>query len=158
MFRPRTILLVEDNPDDIVLVRRAMQKVSPPVELAVAPDGAEALAKLFGDAAAGKPPAPRPPALVLLDLKMPRVNGFEVLRRIRSDDVTRLVPVVIFTSSDEEEDVRNGLEGGANSFVQKPVGAAEFSTAVADLTHYWLRVHQPLTPRREPVGAGLLVA
>lgn len=127
-----TILLVEDNPDDELLTMRALAKnhIANPVR--VARDGAEALDLLFGDA------ADELPQLVLLDLKLPKVDGLDVLRRIRSQDRTRLLPVVVLTSSDEENDLVRSYELGANSYVRKPVEFDAFVKAVGTLGLYWL--------------------
>lgn len=134
------ILLVEDNPDDEALTLRAFKQnhVANPVD--VARDGAQALAHLFPPAGV---PAPPLPGLVLLDLKLPKVDGFEVLRRIRSTDRTRLLPVVILTSSKEEKDVITGYGLGANSYIVKPVDFAQFTDAVHELKLYWLVLNHP---------------
>lgn len=139
----RPILLVEDNPDDELLTRRALEKNRIRNPLIVVHDGEEALNFIFGRAAyAGRDPAD-PPALVLLDLKLPRVDGLEVLRQIRADPRTKLYPVVILTSSREECDVVNGYSLGANSYIRKPVDFNEFMSAVRDLGLYWLVLNEP---------------
>jgi len=144
---PGKILLVEDNPDDVALTLRALKSHNITNDVVVAEDGAKALAYLFG--ADGAPAPEAPPAVVLLDLKLPKINGLEVLRRIRSDERTRLLPVVILTSSDEERDVIDGYSLGANSYVRKPVDFVEFTQAAKQLGLYWLLMNRPPpTPRR----------
>ena len=133
------VLLVEDNPDDEELTRRAFKKSRVINELVVARDGQEALDCIFGDGA-------RPIAdiqLVLLDLKLPKIHGLEVLRRIRSDPRTRTLPVVILTSSDEERDLVAGYDLGANSYIRKPVDFQQFAEAVQQLSLYWLVLNEP---------------
>jgi len=130
------ILLVEDNPDDEALTRRALAKNNIQNEVRVARDGAEALALLFGTGA--EVDAIVVPEVVLLDLKLPKVDGLEVLRRIRADERTRLLPVVILTSSREERDMISGYGLGANSYIRKPVDFGEFVEAVRQLGLYWL--------------------
>ena len=138
------ILLVEDNPDHQELTLMTLAENNVLNEVVVANDGLEALDYLFGTSAhVGRDPRDVP-ALVLLDLKLPRLNGIEVLRRIRDDARTRLVPVVILTSSSEEEDVVASLESGANSYVRKPVDFSRFIEQVQRLQVYWLLVHEPL--------------
>jgi two-component system response regulator len=132
----RVILLVEDNPDDEALMMRAFQKSKLANEVAVARDGVEALAHL---ADAGRPL----PTLVLLDLKLPRVDGLEVLRRIRADARTRMLPVVVLTSSREEQDLVESYRLGANSYVRKPVDFTSFVEAVQTLGLYWMVVNEP---------------
>jgi two-component system response regulator len=142
----RMILLVEDNPDDEALTRRALAKNNIQNEIAVARDGAEALDCLFGTGQhEGRPVTPE---LVLLDLKLPKVDGLEVLRRIRSHPRTRLLPVVILTSSLEEKDVISGYGLGANSYIRKPVDFGQFVESVRQLGLYWLILNQP-PPRPE---------
>ncbi len=135
-----TILLVEDNPKDVVLTQRALQKSNIANDLVVVEDGVEALCYLLGED--GRTPGPLP-VVVLLDLKLPRVDGLEVLRRIRSAERTRLVPVVVLTSSDEEKDIMKSYDLGANSFVRKPVKFTEFAAAVSQLGLYWLVLNHP---------------
>lgn len=138
------ILLVEDNPDHQELTLMTLAENNVLNEVVVANDGLQALDYLFGTGAhAGRDPCDLP-ALVLLDLKLPRLNGIEVLRRIREDARTRLVPVVILTSSSEEEDIVASLESGANSYVRKPVDFSRFIEQVQRLQVYWLLVHEPL--------------
>ena len=129
-MRDNYVLLVEDNPDDVALTLRAFKKSNILNEVVVAKDGEEALAKLFS--------SEPPPQLVLLDLKLPKVDGLEVLRRIRKDEKLRMLPVVILTSSREEKDLIEGYSLGANSFVQKPVDFEQFLEATRQLSLYWL--------------------
>ncbi|MGA2765304.1 MAG: response regulator [Spirochaetia bacterium] len=124
------VLLVEDNPDDVALTLRAFKKSNILNEIVVAKDGEEALSRLFSSAS--------PPQLVLLDLKLPKVDGLEVLRRIRKDEKLRMLPVVILTSSREEKDLIEGYSLGANSYVQKPVDFEQFLEATRQLSLYWL--------------------
>ncbi len=137
-------MLVEDNPDDVALTLRALKKSNVSSEVVVARDGQEALDYLFS---AGNPTSPDPhpmPRVVLLDLKLPRMSGLEVLRRLRADERTRLLPVVILTSSNEERDVMEGYSLGANSYVRKPVDFAQFTEAIRLLGMYWLVLNEPL--------------
>jgi CheY-like chemotaxis protein len=134
----KMILLVEDNPDDQELTRLAFAKHNLQNDLVIANDGVEALEYLFGSAARDDPD-PRPlPAVVLLDLKLPRVDGLEVLRRIRAHPDTRTLPVVVLTSSQEDQDVAASYSSGVNSYIRKPVNFVEFVDAVRQLGLYWL--------------------
>ncbi len=133
MMRDKRILLVEDNPDDIELTLRALKKNKIVNEVVVAHDGAEALQLLFEG-----PLAELPPELVLLDLKLPKMGGIEVLRRIRAEPSTKRLPVVVLTSSTEEGDLVTSYDGGANSFIHKPVDFEQFTEAVHQLGLYWL--------------------
>lgn len=139
---PRSILLVEDNPDDVDLTLRAFQRagITDPVE--VVTDGVEALEYLFAKGAYAGRAGRALPSVVLLDLKLPRLSGHEVLRRIRADPRTSVVPVVILTSSVEEEDLVNGYRNGANSYVRKPVSYTEFVEAARQLGLYWLALNR----------------
>ncbi len=145
-MNPGKILLVEDNPDDVALTLRALKSHNITNEVIVAQDGVEAIDYLFGTTTR---PAPADlPAVVLLDLKLPKINGMEVLQRIRSEERTTLLPVVILTSSDEERDVIDGYKLGANSYVRKPVDFVEFTKAAQQLGLYWLLMNRtPPSPR-----------
>jgi CheY-like chemotaxis protein len=134
----RLILLVEDNPDDEALALRALKRQSVSTEVAVARDGAEALDFLFATGMWANRDASVLPAVVLLDLKLPKVDGLEVLRRVRADQRTQLLPVVIMSSSDEAKDVVESYRLGANSYIRKPVDFALFSDTVRQLGAYWL--------------------
>ena len=137
-----TILLVEDNPDDVDLTLRAFQKNNIANEVVVARDGVEALDYLFARGShASRDPA-RSPSVVLLDLKLPRIDGLEVLGQIRADERTKLLPVVILTSSKEEQDLIKGYALGANSYIRKPVDFAQFMEAVRQLGLYWLVLNE----------------
>jgi two-component system, response regulator len=136
------ILLVEDNPDHQELTLMTLSENNVMNEVVVASDGLEALEYLFGTGRHGERDARDVPALVLLDLKLPKLSGIEVLRRIREDERTRYVPVVILTSSSEEEDIVASLENGANSYVRKPVDFARFVEQLQRLQVYWLLVHE----------------
>lgn len=139
----RIILLVEDNPDDEALTLRALKKNNILNEVVVARDGAEALEYLFRTGAyAGRDQSVRP-AVILLDLKLPKIDGLEVLRRLRTDERTKLLPVVILTSSREEQDLVNGYKLGANSYIRKPVDFTQFMEAVRHLGLYWLVLNEP---------------
>lgn len=133
----KVILLVEDDPDDESLTVRALTKNKILNRIIVAHDGAEALDYLFGKE---KRPLPE---LVLLDLKLPKVDGLEVLRRIRGEERTKMLPVIIFTSSKEDKDVVNGYKLGCNSYVRKPVDFDQFVEAVHQLQLYWLLLNEP---------------
>jgi len=136
----KSVLLVEDNPDDVTLMLRALRRANVVDEddVAVARDGVEALEYLSGTGAYADRDADLLPAVVLLDLKLPKVNGLEVLRHLRADTKTRLIPVVIVTSSDEDSDVIEGYRLGANSYVRKPEDFDQFADAVRQLGLYWL--------------------
>ncbi len=141
----RTILLVEDNPDDEALTLRAFKKSDIRNEVVVLRDGAEALAYLFpgnGDT------VPRP-ALILLDLNLPKVGGLEVLRRMRADERTQMIPVVVLTSSKLDEDILDSYRNGANAYVRKPVNFSDFAEAVRTLGVFWLLLNEPV-PDRQP--------
>ena len=138
----KIILVVEDNPDDEEFTLRALKRANVTNEIVVVRDGEEAVDYLFGTGRhAGRDPAERP-AVVLLDLKLPKLNGIEVLQRMRAAPETRLVPVVILTSSSEEEDKLKSYSSGANSYVRKPVEFAAFADAVARLGVYWLLINE----------------
>ena len=133
----KTILLVEDNPDDEFLALRALRQNKVANEVVVARDGVEALDYLFGEGSrAGK--APLVPEVILLDLKLPKIDGLEVLRRIRADERTRRIPTVILTTSSERVDIEASYDGGCNSYIRKPVDFEQFIDAVRQLGLYWL--------------------
>ena len=142
----KMILLVEDNPDDEALTLRAVRKHMP-YGIMVARDGAEALEFLFGTGRHAGRDVTLNPLLVLLDLKLPKVNGLEVLRRLREDARTRSVPVIVFTSSTEEQDILDSYLLGANSYVRKPVDYGQFCDDLKQMMTYWLSVNQ-LPPQR----------
>ena len=139
-MKKKIILLVEDNPDDVALTLRALAKNRIMNDVVVVRDGVEALDFLFGQN--GAEPDKRRPTVVLLDLKLPRVDGIEVLRRIRSDDHLRGVPVVVLTSSKEERDLVQSYQLGANSYIRKPVDFEKFVDAVGHLGLYWLLLNE----------------
>ncbi len=147
--KDKIILLIEDNPDDEALTLRALKKNNIKNEVVVAHDGAEALDYFFGTGSYAGRDLTIMPQLTLLDLKLPKVNGLEVLRRLRADELTRLLPVVILTSSNEEQDRINGYGLGANSYVRKPVDFGQFVDAVRQLGLYWLILNEsaPMTRR-----------
>lgn len=142
----RKVLLVEDSSDDEVLTLRVFKKNNIKNEVIVARDGAEALEFLFGSEKA--PPLNPLPTVILLDLKLPKIDGLEVLRRIRADEKTKFIPVVILTSSKEEQDVIESYKLGANGYVRKPVEFSEFSDAIGRLSVYWLLVNEPPSQKR----------
>jgi two-component system response regulator len=141
----KTILLVEDNPDDVTLTLRAFKQHSVQNEVVVARDGMEALDYLFGMGAYANRDVESKPQLILLDLKLPRIDGIEVLRRVRADKRTCLLPVVILTSSREEQDLTDCYRLGANSYICKPVDFEEFVEAVRQLDLYWLVLNETPT-------------
>jgi two-component system response regulator len=145
----KSVLLVEDNPDDVTLMLRALRRANVVTEddVAVARDGVEALEYLAGTGSHPDRAADLLPAVVLLDLKLPKVNGLEVLRHVRADDRTKLIPVVIVTSSDEEHDVIEGYRLGANSYVRKPEDFEQFVDAVRQMGLYWLFLNR-VPPRQ----------
>jgi two-component system response regulator len=140
----KTMLLVEDNPDDAKLTLRAFQKNNIMNPVVVARDGVEALDFLFGRGAYAERAGGPPPTLVVLDLKLPRLDGLGVLKAMRADARTKHIPVVVLTSSEEEQDVVSSYAFGANSYVRKPVDFAEFVEAAKLLGLYWLVLNQPL--------------
>jgi two-component system response regulator len=143
----KIILLVEDNPKDEALTLRALKRNNILNEVAVARDGVEALAYLYATEADG---GVRPlPQLILLDLKLPKIDGLEVLRRIRSEERTRLLPVVVLTTSTEDKDRLEGYRLGANSYVRKPVDFVQFAEAVGQLGLYWLVLNEPPPAMRQ---------
>jgi len=143
MAKQPTILLVEDNPDDAELTARALTNSHVANEILLARDGEEAINLLFTTSDSPEQTSPLLPAVVLLDLKLPKLSGLDVLKRIRSNPRTQYLPVVILTSSSEEEDILTSYQLGANSYVRKPVEFQKFSTAIQQLGLYWLSVNQP---------------
>jgi len=141
--RSETILLVEDNDDDIELTLRALKENNIKNGIKVMPDGVEALDYLFCRGAYADRDADDMPIVILLDLKMPKLDGMEVLKRLRGDERTKLIPVVILTTSDEEKDRFQSYDLGANSYVRKPVEFAAFSEAVRQLGLYWMLLNEP---------------
>jgi CheY-like chemotaxis protein len=144
MNEPIEILLVEDNPNDVELTLRAFTRQKFAVRFQVARDGAEALDYLFGRGVHQGRDLSHQPKLILLDLKLPKVDGMEVLREIKSDPKTQLIPVVILTSSSIERDIRNGYDRGANSYIVKPVNYDQFMTMVNALGTYWLKFNKTM--------------
>jgi two-component system, response regulator len=141
----QTILLIEDNPDDQLLTLRAMKKNNISNEVVVATDGAEAIEYLFSAEAADR----ELPGLILLDLKLPKIDGLDVLHKIRADKRTQIIPVVVLTSSKEQEDILDSYHSGANGYVRKPVDFTDFSEAVRTLGMFWLLLNEP-APRIRP--------
>ena len=142
----RSILLVEDNPDDEALTLRALRQSNITNRIVVAHDGVEALAHLLGSVPEVGCDTRLIPAVVLLDLKLPKLGGLEVLSRLRADERTRLLPVVVLTSSSEERDVIGSYSNGANSYIRKPVDFAQFADAIRQLGLYWLVINEPPPP------------
>ncbi len=140
----KTILLVEDNPDDVELTLRALRQYNVTNEITVVRDGAEALDYLFATGAYADHGTSTMPAVVILDLKLPKVDGLDILQRMRADERTKLTPVVVLTSSKEEQDMVNSYKFGANSYVQKPVVFNQFIEATRQLGLYWLVINEPL--------------
>ena len=143
----KMILLVEDNPDDEELTTRALRHARIANEIVVARDGAEALEFLFGEGAYAGRDVARMPAVILLDLKLPKLSGLDVLHRLRADPRTKLIPTVVLTSSSEDEDMLKSYQFGANSYVRKPVDFGQFATAVSQLGVYWLLLNEPVPQR-----------
>lgn len=139
----KTILLVEDNPDDEALTIRALKRNHISNEIAIARDGVEALDYLFGTGIYEGRNINIKPTVVLLDLKLPRLDGLEVLRRLREDERTKLLPVVVMTTSSEERDRIDSYSLGCNSYIRKPVDFLQFSEAVRQLGMYWLLINEP---------------
>jgi two-component system response regulator len=144
----KTILLVEDNPDDEALTFRALTKNNIGSHVVVAHDGAEALDYLFCTEQYSERDVNLDPEVVLLDLNLPKVSGLEVLHRLRTNERTKNLPVVILTSSNEEQDLLKGYDNGANSYVRKPVDFNEFIDAVRQLGLYWLELNEQPPARR----------
>lgn len=144
----KTILLVEDNADDEALTLRALKRNNIQNEVVVARDGVEALDYLFATGSFAGRDLKVMPTLTLLDLKLPKIDGLEVLRRLRAEERTRLLPVVILTSSKEEQDIITGYSLGANSYIRKPVDFSQFTEAVRELGLYWLVLNEPPPSRK----------
>ena len=144
-----TILLVEDNPDDEVLTVRALQKQPIAHKVIAVRDGAEALEYLLGTGQYAGRDVSDSPTVVVLDLKLPKVDGLEVLRQLRASDRTKHIPVVVLTSSDDQRDISESYRLGANSYVRKPVNFDQFQEAVCHVQSYWLRLNEP-PPSEEP--------
>jgi two-component system response regulator len=144
----KIILLVEDNPKDEVLTIRAFKKNGIANEVVVARDGAEALDYLFAIGSYADRIVTEAPALILLDLNLPKIGGLDVLKRIRADERTKCLPVVILTSSDEEIDLMKGYDSGANSYVRKPIEFLQFVAAIQQVGLYWLVLNEPVPPIR----------
>jgi CheY-like chemotaxis protein len=142
-MRFKTILLIEDNASDIDLTKRALERGHIANHLVVAEDGKEAIDYLWGEGSYADRDISDLPTLTLLDLKLPKVPGLEVLRRIREDPRTRRLPVVILTSSKEEQDIAAGYDLGINSYIQKPINFKQFSQAIEQLGLYWLVLNEP---------------
>jgi two-component system response regulator len=147
-LKPKNILLVEDNPSDVGLTRRALEKSHIANELVVAEDGQEALDYLLRGAPLAGSKMTELPALILLDLKLPKVDGLQVLRQIRADDGTSHLPVVILTTSNEEMDITQSYNLGANSYIRKPVDFKQFVEAVQHLGLYWLVLNEPAPSKK----------
>jgi len=145
-MKSRRILLVEDSPSDVKLTKRALEQNQITNELIVAEDGGEALDYLFATGQYAGRDVHDLPAVVLLDLKLPKIEGLEVLQRIRANEFTRLVPVVILTSSDQEQDMIASYKLGANSYIRKPVDFHRFTEAARTLGLYWLLLNEPPPP------------
>ncbi|MCH8040196.1 MAG: response regulator [Nitrospinae bacterium] len=147
-MKERVILLVEDHPDDEELTMRALAKNNILNQVVVARDGVQALEYLLGTGAHAGRDTTVMPQLILLDLKLPKIDGLEVLRRLRADERTRFLPIVILTSSKEEQDLIKSYKLGANSYIRKPVDFIEFTKAVQQLGLYWLILNEPVPDRR----------
>jgi CheY-like chemotaxis protein len=147
-MNPKTILLIEDNPSDVGLTLRALEKSHIANKVIVAEDGQEALDYLFGGDTSANSNGNELPALILLDLKLPKVDGLQVLRRIRSDDRTSHLPVVVLTTSNEEQDITQSYDLGANSYIRKPVDFKQFVDATQYLGLYWLVMNESPLPKK----------
>ncbi len=139
----KVILLVEDNPDDVLLTKRAFKKSKVMNKLVVVNDGEEALNYLFGTGKFKGRDVNNKPQVILLDLKLPKIDGLEVLKRIREENLTKMLPVVILTTSREQSDLIRGYELGVNSYIRKPIDFQQFADAVGQLTLYWIVLNEP---------------
>ena len=148
----KLILLVEDNEEDEELTVRALRRAKVIADIEIVRDGKQALEFLFCEGTYRGRDERRQPCVILLDLKAPKLNGFEVLAKVRADARTRAIPVVILTSSSEEEDVMRCYRTGANSYVRKPVSFPRFADAIAELGTYWMVLNQPPQPPVAPAG------
>ncbi len=146
--KEKVILLVEDNPADVELTRVALKQANISNELIVVSDGVEALEYLFGTGAFKDRDIQELPVVTLLDLKMPRMDGLETLKHIRTNPLTRLLPVVILTSSKEDKDILKSYESGCNSYIRKPVDFTQFAEAIRQLGLYWLVLNEPPRPKK----------
>lgn len=146
-MKPKLILLVEDNPSDVLLTKRALEKSHIANNLIVVEDGREALDYLIGEDPLTGSKMSELPALVLLDLKLPKVDGLQVLRKIRENERTSRLAVVILTTSTEEQDIAQSYDLGANSYIRKPVDFQQFVEAVQQLGLYWLVMNEPAPPK-----------
>ena len=147
------VLLVEDNPNDAELTLRALRSSVGGERLTYVDDGAKALDLIFGGGGPVERAGARPPRMILLDLKLPKVDGLEVLRRVKADERTRAIPVVVLTSSKEERDISESYRLGVNSYLVKPVGFDEYVAAVREAGRYWLVLNQPALGKSQ--GSGL---
>ena len=145
-MKGKTLLLVEDNPDDLELTIRALKKCGLEDAMVVARDGVEALDYVFGSGAYAGRDTRSQPAVILLDLKLPRLGGHEVLERLRKNRQTQLIPVVVLSSSDEREDIAGAYARGANSYIRKPVEFSQFSSVLENLGRYWLELNSDVPP------------
>ena len=139
------ILLVEDNPADEELALHALKKEKSHYQITVVRDGEEAVQCLFGDNTASDNQPPPVPDLILLDLKLPKISGLEILKKIKTDQLTRAIPVVVLTSSDQERDITTSYRLGANSYITKPVDFETFSSTIQRIARYWLSLNRPPT-------------
>ena len=147
-MREKEILLVEDNEDDVLLTKRALNQAKIMNKIVVAKDGVEAIEYLFGNPTKTSNETKLCPTLILLDLKLPKIDGLEVLKQIRNDPRTCTCPVVILTASQEEQDIIAGYKLGANSYIRKPVDFSQFVEAVRQLGLYWLVLNEPPPPTK----------
>lgn len=147
-YKDKIIMLVEDNPDDEMLILRSLRKFNIRNNIIVVRDGAEALDYLFATGAYSDRAYTQLPQIILLDLNLPKIGGLDVLKQIRANAQTKLIPVVILTSSKEEQDLIQGYNSGANSYVCKPVDFEQFNKAVEELGVYWLLVNEGLQPSK----------